>query len=128
VRSGSVPLITDLSSRNGTFVNGRRIKTSPLGPGDVVRIGGWDAVVARVAGHLGSLAPGLYGGPLLRDALADAEQAAKSDLPIIIEGETGTGKEMVARAVHDWSDRPGPFVAVNCGALPEALAEGELFG
>jgi len=128
VRSGSVPLITDLSSRNGTFVNGRRIKASPLGLNDVVRVGGWVGVVTRAAGPLGSLAPDVYGGPLLREALAAAERASKSDLPIIIEGETGTGKEVVARAIHTWSSRSGAFIAVNCGALPEALAEGELFG
>src|SRR5690606_8401915 len=121
-------LITDLSSRNGTFVNGRRIKASPLGLNDVVRVGGWVGVVTRAAGPLGSLAPDVYGGPLLREALAAAERASKSDLPIIIEGETGTGKEVVARAIHTWSSRSGAFIAVNCGALPEALAEGELFG
>jgi DNA-binding NtrC family response regulator len=51
-----------------------------------------------------------------------------SDLPIIVQGATGTGKEGAARAIHEWSGRKGPFVAVNCAALPENLAEGELFG
>jgi len=53
---------------------------------------------------------------------------AASDLAIVIEGETGAGKEGIARATHLWSGRTGPFIAVNCAALPEALAEGELFG
>ena len=54
--------------------------------------------------------------------------AASSDLPIILEGETGTGKEVVTRCIHQWSGRSGPLVGVNCAALPESLAEGELFG
>jgi transcriptional regulator with PAS, ATPase and Fis domain len=70
----------------------------------------------------------LYGGQALREALEPAERAARSDLPIILEGETGTGKEAASRAIHAWSGRNGSFVAVNCAALPEALAEGELFG
>lgn len=55
-------------------------------------------------------------------------RVAPSELPVILQGETGTGKEVVARAIHHWSGRTGPFVAVNCAALPEGLAEGELFG
>jgi DNA-binding NtrC family response regulator len=53
---------------------------------------------------------------------------ATTDLPIVIQAETGAGKEGAARAIAAWSARPGPFVAVNCAALPETLAEGELFG
>jgi transcriptional regulator with PAS, ATPase and Fis domain len=60
--------------------------------------------------------------------LEPLRKAARSDLPIIVQGETGSGKEGVARAVHEWSGRSGPFLAVNCAALPDALAEGELFG
>jgi len=65
---------------------------------------------------------------ILNRALVSAERAAVSDLPIVVEGETGTGKERVARAVHAWSGRQGAFLAVNCAALPETLAEAELFG
>jgi two-component system response regulator GlrR len=127
-REGPVLLITDLESRNGTRVNGRRIGTVPLESGDVIRIGGWVGVATCTPGPKGSLAQGLYAGPATRAALAPVERAARSDLPILLEGETGTGKEAVARAVHSWSGRAGPFVAVNCGALPEGLAEAELFG
>jgi len=62
-------------------------------------------------------------------AVADADAAARSCLPVLVEGETGTGKEALARRVHDRSDRAtGPFVAINCAAVPESLIEGELFG
>ena len=60
--------------------------------------------------------------------LAPAKLVAASDLPMIIQGETGSGKEGAARAIHAWSGRRGAFVALNCAALPEALAEAELFG
>ena len=65
---------------------------------------------------------------MLQAALAPARLAAPSDLSIIIEGKTGTGKEGAARAIHAWSKRQGPFLALNCAALPETLAESELFG
>jgi transcriptional regulator with AAA-type ATPase domain len=121
-------VLVDLGSRNGTWVNGRSIKSIVLALHDVVRIGGWVGVVTLGSVPLGALAPSLYGGQALREALEPAERAARSDLPIILEGETGTGKEAAAQAIHAWSGRSGPFVAVNCAALPEALAEGELFG
>ena len=67
--------------------------------------------------------------PLLRRALDTAKQAAVSPVSLLILGESGTGKEVVARAVHQASPRAkGPFVVVNCGALPETLIESELFG
>jgi len=127
-KQGRAVVLRDLDSRNGSFVNGRRVTATVLEEHDVVRIGGWVGVVTREPGPLGVLAPGLYAGARLRRTLSEAERAAPSDLPILIEGETGTGKEAVARAVHGWSRRRGPFVAVNCAAFPEALAEAELFG
>jgi transcriptional regulator with GAF, ATPase, and Fis domain len=65
----------------------------------------------------------------IRDVLARIELVAPSRLPILILGETGTGKELVARAIHRRSERAaGPFVAINCGGVPESLLESELFG
>jgi len=120
--------IVDLGSRNGIRVNGRQVPSAPLSAGDVVRVGGWVAVVTDAPGAFREIAPGLFGGAALQAALAPLRRAAASDLPVILEGETGTGKEVVTRAIHAWSRRAGPLVAVNCAALPASLAEGELFG
>ena len=67
-------------------------------------------------------------GPVLAPLLAPLQRVATRNLPVVVVGETGTGKECVARAVHAWSRRAGPFVAVNCAAVPDGLAEAELFG
>jgi DNA-binding NtrC family response regulator len=65
----------------------------------------------------------------MKQALATVERAAPSPLPVLIQGETGTGKELVARALHEQSPRRAfPFVPINCAALPETLIESELFG
>lgn len=74
--------------------------------------------------------PKLIGiSPTLQKALDIAKQAARSDSTILIRGESGTGKEMFARTIHDTSPRSqGPFIAINCAAIPEGLLESELFG
>ena len=70
-----------------------------------------------------------YAGPQMERLVAAAQHVALTHVPLLIEGETGTGKELLARAVHEWSRRrAGPFVAVNCGAIPRDLVESQLFG
>ena len=78
----------------------------------------------------GRNAPRIVGShPAMRRVMALARQVAPSRATVLLSGESGTGKEMFARTLHAWSDRAdGPFVAVNCAALPEHLLESELFG
>ncbi|MDB5970476.1 MAG: sigma-54-dependent Fis family transcriptional regulator [Hydrocarboniphaga sp.] len=66
--------------------------------------------------------------PVSKEILKYLEQVAPSEAPVLIIGETGTGKELVARHIHERSGRKGPFLAVNCGAISEQLADSELFG
>src|SRR5215471_17471424 len=66
--------------------------------------------------------------PAFRAMLEQAARVATAETTVLLTGESGTGKELVARAIHHASRRTGPFVAVNCAALPETLVESELFG
>ena len=130
---GGTMTIRDLGSTNGTFVDGQRIAVAELHPGQILRFGssvGMIAYSSSVDNHppFGSIAPDLLGGRRLKEVLLPARRAARSALPILIVGESGVGKERIARAVHLWSGRAGPFVGVNCAAIPPELAEGELFG
>jgi DNA-binding NtrC family response regulator len=80
----------------------------------------------RAAGRLGEL---VGGSKAMREVVQAVEQAAPSMASVLITGETGAGKEVVARALHRLSSRAeGPFVAINCSAIPESLMESEIFG
>jgi transcriptional regulator with PAS, ATPase and Fis domain len=134
-RDGPLSILKDLGSRNGIFVNGEQVQESPISPGQILRLGEWIGVVILVSPDavdpdpvFDLLAANLAGGPVLGPILEQARKAASSALPTVILGETGTGKEGLAHAMHEWSGRKGPFVAVNCAALVPTLAEAELFG
>ncbi len=80
----------------------------------------------RQAGKLGVL---VGASPPMQDVMRQVEMAAPSTASVLITGETGSGKEMVARSIHMLSPRAGrPFVAINCSAIPESLMESEIFG
>lgn len=106
--------VTDQKSTNGLRVNGRRLTTATLNHGDVVRIGDTVLII-------------LERSPL-EELRSSGAQLAKSSATLLITGETGVGKEVMARKVHEWSGRRGAFVPVNCGALPREIAASELFG
>jgi len=129
--------IRDMSSRNGTFVNGEKTSGDwALEDGDIVRVG--DAlfrfVESGAAEHEADAAAprrlpaaGIGGASMVR-LERSLLSLAKGDASVLLSGETGVGKELLARAVHEASGRPGPFVAVNCAALPGTLVESLLFG
>jgi len=129
-------LLEDLGSKNGTTVNGVAVPRRFLRDGDVIELGGTfllfrNELPATVgpASPTADLPPAFRTlRPDLRARFDELAKVARSDRPILIRGETGTGKELTARAIHEASGRTGPFVAVNCGALPETLIEAELFG
>jgi DNA-binding NtrC family response regulator len=135
-RVGGTWVLEDRGSKNGTWVGTERSAKHTLADGDTFVLG-HTAFVFRDHGgevddHDGeptAPAPGLATmSPQLATRFADVTRAMRSDVPIEITGETGTGKEVFARAVHQLSGRSGRFVAVNCGALPANLIEAELFG
>ncbi len=129
--------VRDLDSTNGTLYEGSRLGAELIVPvGSVLKLGRSFLRIQPQARSL-EIEPSqarrlgeLVGESLvMREVFAVLELAAAGDVSVLLEGETGTGKELAARAIHDHSARrPGPFVAVDCGALPEGVLESELFG
>jgi sigma-54 dependent transcriptional regulator, acetoin dehydrogenase operon transcriptional activator AcoR len=136
-------VLQDLGSRNGTMVGGTYVSEVELEPNHEIRIGdaifkfvdhGADKYVhygidGKVTGERKSKAlPDLVGGAQIDQIAVDIERIAPTSLSAVILGETGTGKEVVARGVHALSGRRGSFQAINCAAIPHNLLESELFG
>jgi pSer/pThr/pTyr-binding forkhead associated (FHA) protein len=144
-RAGTGWRLEDTASKNGTFVNGQRVaKPVSVRPGDAIQIGSafFSIRESVVPGEV-DLSADIQGGgqadetslsgfptlvPFLSARLMKLRAAVASRDAIVIVGETGTGKEILARAIHAASDRKGRFVAVNCAALTPNLIEGQLFG
>jgi two-component system response regulator HydG len=118
-------LVRDLASTNGTLLNGVRVPTAELRPGLVLTLGTTRLRVAMDtkvdAEIVGESAP-------MQRLRGEIARLAVVPMPVLVLGETGTGKELVARALHDQSGRRGHFVPVNCGSLPKELIESEMFG
>jgi transcriptional regulator of acetoin/glycerol metabolism len=141
VREDGAWVARDEGSTNGTFVDGERIMRTPLRDGAVIETGG-TFFVLRIAlptplsTSVDVTADGLlarqYGMatflPEHAAELAALVQISLSRVFVVLLGETGTGKEVLAKGIHELSHRSGAFVAVNCGALPETLVESQLFG
>ena len=126
-------VLEDQGSRNGTHVNGRRAQREHLSVGDLIRLGETVICVA-VKAAAGDEATPVMGRSIvavsaaMRGVLAQCQQVGPTDLHVLITGETGVGKELVARYLHQCSGAKGPLVAVNCATLRPELAASELFG
>lgn len=132
--------LRDVGSKNGTAINGVTVTSTMLADGDVVEVGGAIFVFRDDGSVPGSfsdldLEP-MVATPMafrtlnleIEACFADLRRVAPTKVAILIGGQTGTGKELTARAIHQLSGRQGAFVAVNCGALPRTLVESDLFG
>jgi DNA-binding NtrC family response regulator len=125
--------LEDLASTNGLFVGSAKVVNALLTRPDTRFVVGQTTVVLRRSGELvhaqRSLVPGLVGNsPAMRRLAESIVRIAPLSAPVLIEGESGTGKDVVARALHKLSKRAGGFVPLNCSSLQEGLADSELFG
>ena len=129
--TGSGWLLEDMGSKNRVQVGGAQAQLHKLEDGDVFRLG--DSMFVYEV-----LPPGARDEPTdsgfvgesgaVRGLLREARIAAASRSTLLIHGESGSGKEVLCRRLHDWSGRRGPLVPVNCGAIPSQLIESTLFG
>lgn len=130
-------MLRDLESRNGVFVDDAKVGLAEVRDGSRIRIGTTELRVERVrdeAGRLSLRQKSVLAAWVGRSSVSQRvrgliSRLAQNEAPVLITGETGTGKEVTARLVHDASARcENPFVALNCGALTPTLIESELFG
>ncbi len=128
--------LRDVGSLNGVVVDGLKVFDAMLRGGSLIRLG---RVVLRfdflLESNLLAVSPHQRFGPLygtsvpMRTCFSVLERAAQSDATVLLEGETGTGKSLAARAIHEGSARKSkPFYTIDCGSLPATLLDSELFG
>jgi DNA-binding NtrC family response regulator len=136
-RPGGHVLVRDAGSTNGSWFGDHRLLEAELAPGAILRVG--DTLLRVEADKLGTAAPptatttrfeGLIGStPEMRELFAVLERVANKPLSLLVQGDTGTGKEEVARAVHARGPRPeAPFAVLDATTIPTTLAESVLFG
>ncbi|MEB2325003.1 MAG: sigma 54-interacting transcriptional regulator [Sorangiineae bacterium] len=126
--------LTDLGARNGVFVGDARVKHATLSGGGSTFVVGRTTIIvhsrdsveepsedAALPGVIGSSAP-------MRRVAREVRRHARTRAAVLFQGESGTGKDVFARAIHELSGRQGPYLPVNVGAISESLADGELFG
>jgi pSer/pThr/pTyr-binding forkhead associated (FHA) protein len=122
--------VRDLGSRNGTWIDNVRTELGRVAAGSRIRLGRTEIYVVEEGRPGDAREEGLVAASWqMIEILGKVERLAKTMSPVLVRGESGTGKEVISRAVHVNSPRrEGPFVKVDCAALPEQLIENELFG
>lgn len=131
--TGSQILVRSLDPDRPARYRGQAIASERLEPGAVVQLGRTPALIGETGFSRRYPEAFRWQGMVARDpatlaAISKLATVAAGNAPVWIAGESGTGKELAARAIHATGDRAGSFVGLNCAALPETLAEGELFG
>lgn len=130
-RSEGTEVLFEDASTNGTFVNGQRTRKGPLEDGDVLRVGDSFILIRFIPDTVedaDSVTSIVGTAPVIRKLRSDVDRVGPTDATVLVIGESGTGKELVANELHSLSRRRGPFIAVNCSAIPATLAESQLFG
>ncbi len=128
--------VRDLESTNGTRVDGTRIREAVLGAGQVLKVGEVEISIRPTQQRMEVLPSDKtsFGGAIgqslaMRSIFGVFERIAPTDATVLLEGETGTGKDVLARSIYQLSPRvKGPFIVVDCGAVSYSLIESELFG
>jgi transcriptional regulator with GAF, ATPase, and Fis domain len=136
LRADGGVLVRDLGSTNGTRVQGAKVSEAIVQPGAVLRVGEVEIALRATVRSVEVLPSektsfgGVIGQSLaMRSIFGVLERIAPTEATVLLEGETGTGKDVLARAIWHESARPqGPFVVVDCGAVSYSLLESELFG